>query len=227
MDLAASAHCSVSSGFKGISLCLCLQDGRKDEREVDNSDDAASANQKRMNADPLEMMLMNMGYRITSVLEREDEEGAREGGRGDQGGDNPVQCRPSWMETLPIQYMTETACWPIGNNLSDWEFVARSLVKLFCEMRAVSLWKLLHVPSFYPLCWHWCCFSWTESLICVTLYSDYWVMMTICCILGSTSLSLIGDISPSVPLNDKPYLSIPLEGFPFFDKYCCFRSPPL
>ena len=35
---------------------LCqLQDGTKDEREVDNSDDAASANQKRMNADPLEV----------------------------------------------------------------------------------------------------------------------------------------------------------------------------
>lgn len=34
---------------------VAKQDGTKDEREVDNSDDAASANQKRMNADPLEV----------------------------------------------------------------------------------------------------------------------------------------------------------------------------
>lgn len=43
------------------------EDGKKNEREVDNSDDAALANQKRMNADPLEVMLMNMGYRLSSV----------------------------------------------------------------------------------------------------------------------------------------------------------------
>ncbi len=36
---------------------------------MDNSDDAALANQKRMNADPLEVMLMNMGYRLTSADE--------------------------------------------------------------------------------------------------------------------------------------------------------------
>ena len=63
-----------------------FQDGRKDWREVDNSDDAASANQKRMNADPLEVMLMNMGYRITGVLDGEEEERTGEG---------PVQCTPS------------------------------------------------------------------------------------------------------------------------------------
>jgi len=55
---------------------------------VDNSDDAASANQKRMNADPLEVMLMNMGYRITGLPDADLEEG-REGGGG------PIQCRPS------------------------------------------------------------------------------------------------------------------------------------
>lgn len=32
-----------------------------------NPDDAASANQKRMNADPFEVMLMNMGYRIAQA----------------------------------------------------------------------------------------------------------------------------------------------------------------
>ena len=52
---------------------------------MDNSDDAASANQKRMNADPLEVMLMNMGYRITGVVDGEEDDD-REG---------PVQCRPS------------------------------------------------------------------------------------------------------------------------------------
>ena len=65
-----------------------LQDGRKNDREVDNSDDAATANQKRMNADPLEVMLMNMGYRITGLPDSDLEEG-REGGGG------PIQCRPS------------------------------------------------------------------------------------------------------------------------------------
>ncbi|ESO93249.1 hypothetical protein LOTGIDRAFT_189887, partial [Lottia gigantea] len=52
-------------------------DGSKNEREIDNSDDAASANQKRMNADPLEIMLMNMGYRITGFLDVDDEENDR------------------------------------------------------------------------------------------------------------------------------------------------------
>ena len=68
-----------------LNFNFYLQDGSKDDREIDNSDDAASANQKRMNADPLEVMLMNMGYRITGVLDGDEEE-EREG---------PVQCRPS------------------------------------------------------------------------------------------------------------------------------------
>lgn len=68
-------------------FCL-LQDGKKDEREVDNSEDAASANQRRMNADPLEVMLMNMGYRITGVLDGDDDE-EREGHEG------AAPCRPS------------------------------------------------------------------------------------------------------------------------------------
>ncbi|XP_064627626.1 WD and tetratricopeptide repeats protein 1-like [Lineus longissimus] len=62
------------------------EDGSKNEREVDNSDDAASANQKRMNADPLEVMLMNMGYRISGVFDGDD--------NGDDRGETP-QCRPS------------------------------------------------------------------------------------------------------------------------------------
>lgn len=53
---------------------------------MDNSDDAALANQKRMNADPLEVMLMNMGYRITGVFDVDEEE---------QNNNESVQCRPS------------------------------------------------------------------------------------------------------------------------------------
>lgn len=69
-----------------VKLCF-IQDGSKDEREVDNSDDAALANQKRMNADPLEVMLMNMGYRITGVFDVDEEE--------QNNNDQSVQCRPS------------------------------------------------------------------------------------------------------------------------------------
>lgn len=62
-----------------------LKDGSKNEREVNNSDDAASANQKRMNADPLEVMLMNMGYRITGFLDVDEDENQ---------GESPT-CRPT------------------------------------------------------------------------------------------------------------------------------------
>ncbi|XP_046570882.1 WD and tetratricopeptide repeats protein 1-like isoform X1 [Haliotis rubra] len=63
------------------------EDGSKNEREIDNSDDAASANQKRMNADPLEVMLMNMGYRITGFLDVDEDDSER--------GEQPVNCRPT------------------------------------------------------------------------------------------------------------------------------------
>ncbi|KAK7108463.1 WD and tetratricopeptide repeats protein 1-like [Littorina saxatilis] len=54
------------------------EDGSKNDREVMNSDDAASANQKRMNADPLEVMLLNMGYRITGFLDVDEDENSNE-----------------------------------------------------------------------------------------------------------------------------------------------------
>lgn len=77
-----------------------MQDGQKNDREVDDSDDAAAANQRRMNADPLEVMLLNMGYRITGVLDDEDDMSGGAGGVGSGvgGGSDPeghVQCRPS------------------------------------------------------------------------------------------------------------------------------------
>ncbi|TWW79432.1 WD and tetratricopeptide repeats protein 1 isoform X1 [Takifugu flavidus] len=59
-------------------------------RVVEDMDSAAQANQRRMNADPLEVMLLNMGYRITGLRgvgpDGSDEEDSSEG---------QVQCRPS------------------------------------------------------------------------------------------------------------------------------------
>ncbi|KAL0171151.1 hypothetical protein M9458_031462, partial [Cirrhinus mrigala] len=39
-------------------------------RVVEDMEGAAQANQRRMNADPLEVMLLNMGYRITGLSSR-------------------------------------------------------------------------------------------------------------------------------------------------------------
>ncbi|XP_063241067.1 WD and tetratricopeptide repeats protein 1 [Bacillus rossius redtenbacheri] len=66
------------------------EDGSKNDREVEDLYDAASANQKRMNADPFEVMLRNLGYRITSV----------QGEDGDSSDDGPrdgaaINCRAS------------------------------------------------------------------------------------------------------------------------------------
>ncbi|XP_022089925.1 WD and tetratricopeptide repeats protein 1-like [Acanthaster planci] len=61
------------------------QDGKAEERCIREPDTAATANQRRMNADPLEVMLMNMGYRITGMSDGSD----------DEGGDGPVQCNTS------------------------------------------------------------------------------------------------------------------------------------
>lgn len=43
------------------------QDGRKDDREVSNKDIAAKENQRRMKADPFDVVLMNMGYNPEQV----------------------------------------------------------------------------------------------------------------------------------------------------------------
>ena len=58
---------------------------------MNNCDDAAMANQKRMNADPLEVMLRNMGYRISGFLDADDDDGEGGGGQGD----GPANCRTS------------------------------------------------------------------------------------------------------------------------------------
>ncbi|XP_075551890.1 WD and tetratricopeptide repeats 1 [Dermacentor variabilis] len=66
------------------------EDGKKEDREVVDSEDAAVANQRRMNADPLEVMLMNMGYRVPGLLESDEVEVENRSGES-----NVVSCRPS------------------------------------------------------------------------------------------------------------------------------------
>merc|ERR1719153_268603 len=59
------------------------EDGQENTRTVGDLDAAASSNQRRMNADPFETILLNMGYRMNV----DDDVGdANEGA---------VQCRPS------------------------------------------------------------------------------------------------------------------------------------
>lgn len=78
--------CSSFSLFSAT----CLQTECDNARVVEDMDGAAQANQRRMNADPLEVMLLNMGYRITGLRgvgpEGSDDEDSSEG---------QVQCRPS------------------------------------------------------------------------------------------------------------------------------------
>merc|ERR1719334_265378 len=61
------------------------EDGRTNTREVEDRDEAAGNNQRRMNADPFETILLNMGVPI-----RRSEESEGEGGE-----EGAVQCRPS------------------------------------------------------------------------------------------------------------------------------------
>lgn len=59
-------------------------------RVVEDMESASQANQRRMNADPLEVMLMNMGYRITGMT------GGGSGGSDDEdSSENQVHCRTS------------------------------------------------------------------------------------------------------------------------------------
>eukprot|EP00794_Sanderia_malayensis_P000171 gene171-783_t len=62
------------------------EDATKDPRREKELEGLVRANQKRMNADPLEVMLMNMGYRARI-------DGDRESDSEDEASDNTVQCR--------------------------------------------------------------------------------------------------------------------------------------
>ena len=62
------------------------ENGAANDRLVDDLEAAATSNQRRMNADPFENLLMGMGYRM-NVNEDEDQNEAEN--------DGSVQCRPS------------------------------------------------------------------------------------------------------------------------------------
>ncbi|XP_060813250.1 WD and tetratricopeptide repeats protein 1-like isoform X1 [Bombus pascuorum] len=68
------------------------EDGSINEREIQNLEDAASANQIRMKSDPFEIMLMNMGYRFPVQQTELNEDGDD---NQDQSIVQPLNCRPS------------------------------------------------------------------------------------------------------------------------------------
>ncbi|KAK1128068.1 hypothetical protein QLX08_000657 [Tetragonisca angustula] len=68
------------------------EDGSINEREIQNLEDAASANQIRMKSDPFEVMLMNMGYRFPVQQAELNEDGDD---NQDQSIVQPLNCRPS------------------------------------------------------------------------------------------------------------------------------------
>uniref|UniRef100_A0A8C1VAZ0 WD and tetratricopeptide repeats 1 n=1 Tax=Cyprinus carpio TaxID=7962 RepID=A0A8C1VAZ0_CYPCA len=63
---------------------------KENGRVVEDMESAAQANQRRMNADPLEVMLLNMGYRITGLSSR-----GTEGSDDEESSESQVQCRSS------------------------------------------------------------------------------------------------------------------------------------
>lgn len=74
------------------SACISpLQSEDLTGRVVEDMEGASQANQRRMNADPLEVMLLNMGYQIAGL--------SSAGGAGasddEDSSEGQVQCRPS------------------------------------------------------------------------------------------------------------------------------------
>ena len=69
-------------------LCVPLQVEVENGRVVEDMEGAAQANQRRMNADPLDVMLLNMGYRIMRGGGPEDSD-------DEENSEGQVQCRPS------------------------------------------------------------------------------------------------------------------------------------
>ncbi|XP_053743944.1 WD and tetratricopeptide repeats protein 1 [Synchiropus splendidus] len=87
------SYCFLASS--GIETVVRLWNPRPEieseyGRVVEDMEAAALANQRRMNADPLEVMLLNMGYRITGLGGI-----GPEGSDDEEGSEGQVQCRPS------------------------------------------------------------------------------------------------------------------------------------
>lgn len=86
--------CYIILSTLQILLFFCLQIEGTDKRVVQDMEGACQANQRRMNADPLEVMLLNMGYRITGLSGGGPASG--DGGSDDEdSAEGQVQCRPS------------------------------------------------------------------------------------------------------------------------------------
>lgn len=75
-------------------MFVIFQNGAVNDREIQNLDDAALANQYRMNSDPFELMLMNMGFRIPARGFRVNESGSAESDDL-QVREHPLNCTPS------------------------------------------------------------------------------------------------------------------------------------
>ncbi|KAI4489570.1 hypothetical protein M0802_011007 [Mischocyttarus mexicanus] len=71
------------------------EDGVINDREIKNLEDAASANQIRMNRDPFELMLINMGYRLPFRQPEDNEPNEEIDDQNDQPFIHPLNCRPS------------------------------------------------------------------------------------------------------------------------------------
>lgn len=82
-----------------------LQDGTKNEREVLNSYDAASANQRRMNADPFEVMLINMGYRLQVMRDEPMDASYGNSSNGNNNNNNSNGNNNSSEESEPAAYI--------------------------------------------------------------------------------------------------------------------------
>ncbi|XP_057690774.1 WD and tetratricopeptide repeats protein 1 isoform X1 [Corythoichthys intestinalis] len=87
------SYCSLASS--GIDPVVRLWNPRPETegvngRVVEDMEGAAQANQRRMNADPLEVMLQNMGYHFTGLRSV-----GPEGSDDEDSSDGHVQCRPS------------------------------------------------------------------------------------------------------------------------------------
>ncbi|ODM96150.1 WD and tetratricopeptide repeats protein 1 [Orchesella cincta] len=83
-----SSCCLATSGIESVvRIWMPLSEGQANDRVVEDVTDAAYANQRRMNSNPFEVILMNMGYRMNGDEEPSDEESAQEA--------VPMQCNPT------------------------------------------------------------------------------------------------------------------------------------
>lgn len=75
----------------GIDPVIRLWEPKREDsetsREITDVDKCTRANQRRMNADPLEVMLLNMGYRLSS--------NSSEAGAGSDNEQPVIQCQQS------------------------------------------------------------------------------------------------------------------------------------